>query len=162
MPSSLVGAIFPISSGGIAWRRFDQRSRTACICEVFHAITVLASRLKASAAPETQAVLNPDRSVAHCAAQSKQRSHLQRLKSPLPVWAGNRSLPNPSQTWGHHISGELSGALEIKRLQLGQKLNGRMLASGVSVWARHLDRAADSGLRLPAVWQQFLNAAVHV
>ena len=32
----------------------------------------------------------------------------------------------------------------------------------VSVWARHLDRAADSGLRLPAVWQQFLNAAVHV
>ena len=32
----------------------------------------------------------------------------------------------------------------------------------VSVWARHLDRAADSGLRLPAVWQQFLDAAVHV
>jgi hypothetical protein len=35
-------------------------------------------------------------------------------------------------------------------------------ANSVSVWARHLDRAADSGLRLPAVWQQFLNAAVHV
>lgn len=29
-------------------------------------------------------------------------------------------------------------------------------------WARHLDRAADSGLRLPAVWQQFLDAAVQV
>ena len=34
MLSSLVGAIFPISSGGMTWRRFDQRSRTACICEV--------------------------------------------------------------------------------------------------------------------------------
>ena len=32
----------------------------------------------------------------------------------------------------------------------------------VSGWARHLDRAADSGLRLPAVWQQFLDAAVQV
>lgn len=32
----------------------------------------------------------------------------------------------------------------------------------VSVWRRHLDRAADSGLRLPAVWQQFSDAAVHV
>ena len=32
----------------------------------------------------------------------------------------------------------------------------------VSVWRRHLDRAADSGLRLPAVWQQFPDAAVHV
>ena len=36
---------------------------------------------------------------------------------------------------------------------------GRRRASG---WARHLDHAADSGLRLPAVWQQFLNAAVQV
>lgn len=33
---------------------------------------------------------------------------------------------------------------------------------GVSGWARHLDRAADSGLRLPAVWEQFLDAAVQV
>ncbi len=49
MLSSLVGAIFPISSGGMTWRRFDQRSRTACICEVFHAITMLAIRLNASA-----------------------------------------------------------------------------------------------------------------
>ena len=37
-----------------------------------------------------------------------------------------------------------------------------MGAKFVSGWARHLDRAADSGSRLPAVWQQFLNAAVHV
>jgi hypothetical protein len=32
----------------------------------------------------------------------------------------------------------------------------------VSVWARHLDRADDSGLWLPAVWQQFVDATVHV
>jgi DNA helicase-2/ATP-dependent DNA helicase PcrA len=32
----------------------------------------------------------------------------------------------------------------------------------VSGWARHLDRAADSGLRLPAVWQQFPDATVHM
>jgi hypothetical protein len=32
----------------------------------------------------------------------------------------------------------------------------------VMVWRRHLDRVADSGLRLPAVWQQFPDAAVHV
>jgi len=32
--------------------------------------------------------------------------------------------------------------------------------SSASVWARHLDRAADSGLRLPAVWQQFFDATV--
>ena len=49
MLSSLVGAIFPISSGGMTWRRFDQRSSTACICEVFHALTMLAIRLNASA-----------------------------------------------------------------------------------------------------------------
>ncbi len=32
----------------------------------------------------------------------------------------------------------------------------------VSGWARHLDRAVNSGLRLPAVWQQLLDATVHV
>jgi hypothetical protein len=36
------------------------------------------------------------------------------------------------------------------------------MESTVSVWARHLDRADDSGLRLPAVWQQFLDATVHL
>ena len=35
-------------------------------------------------------------------------------------------------------------------------------AYAVSGWARHLDRAGDSGLRLPAVWKQFVNATVQV
>ena len=39
----------PISSGGTIWRLLAQRSRTACMCAVFHAITMLASRLGASA-----------------------------------------------------------------------------------------------------------------
>ncbi len=34
--------------------------------------------------------------------------------------------------------------------------------SNVSVWARHLAHTDDSGLRLPTVWQQFLDATVHV
>ena len=38
-------------------------------------------------------------------------------------------------------------------------LKGLSLVSG---WARHIDRAAKSGLRLPAMRQQFPDATVHV
>ena len=49
-PSVRVGAHRAINSGGIApFRRFAQRSKIACIFAVFHAMTMLASRLNASA-----------------------------------------------------------------------------------------------------------------
>jgi hypothetical protein len=35
-------------------------------------------------------------------------------------------------------------------------------SSFVSGWARHIDRAFDLGLWLPAVREQFVNATVHV
>src|SRR5260221_3867807 len=37
---------------------------------------------------KTQAVLDPDRSIAHRAAQGKQGGNLQCPKRPFPVWAG--------------------------------------------------------------------------
>jgi hypothetical protein len=42
MPSSRVGAMRPISSAGMTCRRLAQRSKSACICAVFQAITMLA------------------------------------------------------------------------------------------------------------------------
>ena len=48
MPPSRVGAMRPISSGGTVRGLLAQRSRTPCMCAVFHAITMLASKLSAS------------------------------------------------------------------------------------------------------------------
>ena len=48
MPPSRVGAMRPISSGGTVQGLLAQRSRTPCMCAVFHAITMLASKLSAS------------------------------------------------------------------------------------------------------------------
>lgn len=49
MPTSRVGTTRPMSSCGTSWRRLAQQSSTACIWWVFHAVTILASKLSASA-----------------------------------------------------------------------------------------------------------------
>ena len=50
IPSSRVTAILPINLGGTTRLRLTQRSRIACICAVFQAITMLASKLDSVAA----------------------------------------------------------------------------------------------------------------
>jgi hypothetical protein len=45
IPSSRVAAILPINLGAMTGLRLTQRSRIACICAVFQAIAMLASKL---------------------------------------------------------------------------------------------------------------------
>jgi hypothetical protein len=53
------------------------------------------------------------------------------------------------------------GPLCMRLADLGT-LDIRQVRRTVSGWARHIDRAFDLGLWLPAVREQFVNATVHV
>ena len=97
----------------------------------------------------------------------RRRSTARTAASPRPAALSAESLRGDEThckvlTVGHSTR-QIEAFLELLAGHgVTQLVDVRTVPRSVSGWARHLDRAADSGLRLPAVWQQFLDAAVQV
>src|SRR5260221_228210 len=79
----------------------------------------------------SQAVLDPDRSIAHRAAQGKQGGNLQCPKRPFPVWAGYGGLPDLPQAWRDNAIRQLSDVTGVIGAQFRQGVDGGMLSGGL-------------------------------
>ena len=74
----------------------------------------------------------------------------------------DRLLADPRRIVAIRNKLNLGKSVRFMDWRTGQMRAGKIVAITVSVWARHLAHTDDSGLRLPTVWQQFLDATVHV